>query len=95
MKYFVVDDGDGDMIIPKSVRHIIIDEEAYVGGKKGANGQLRFGNLHIREYDEYYTVHSDKINPRSDRFGQPPVDAPEYLAAILYQFLLELKLVVP
>jgi hypothetical protein len=40
-------------------------------------------NLHIREYDEYYTVHSDKINSRNNPFGQPPVDTPEYLTAVL------------
>ncbi|MFL6508386.1 MAG: hypothetical protein ACJ704_10690 [Nitrososphaeraceae archaeon] len=80
-KYFVVD--DDDMIIPKSVRHLIDDEEMYLGQKKGANRQLHFRNLHIREYDEYYTVHSDKINPRNDPFGQPPVDTPDYLATVL------------
>jgi hypothetical protein len=81
VKYFVVD--DSDMIIPKSVRPIIDYEEMYLGEKKGANRQFRFGNLHIREYDEYYTVRIDKIDPRNDPFGQLLVDAPEYLAAIL------------
>jgi hypothetical protein len=81
VQYFVLD--DNDMIIPKSVRPIIDYEETYLGEKKGANRQFRFGNLHIREYDEYYTVHRDKIDPTKDPFGHLLVDAPEYLAAIL------------
>ncbi|MFL6326488.1 MAG: hypothetical protein ACJ71I_03295 [Nitrososphaeraceae archaeon] len=81
VQYFVVD--GNDMIIPKSVRPIIDYEETFLGEKKGANRQFRFGNLHIREYNEYYTIHRDKIDPRKDPFGHLLVDAPEYLAAIL------------
>jgi hypothetical protein len=82
VKYSVVD-GDDMIIVPKSVRPIIDYEETYLGEKKGANRQFRFGNLHIREYDEYYTVHRDKIDPRKDPLGHLLVDAPEYLIAIL------------
>ena len=72
-----------DMVIPKSVRPIIECGETYLGEKKGANRQFRFGNLHVREYNEYYTVHRDKIDPREDPFKHLLVDAPEYLAALL------------
>ena len=80
MQHFIID--DSDMIIPKSVRPVIEYQETYLGDKKGANRQFRFGNLHIREYDEYYSVHLDKIDPMNDPLGHLLVDAPEYLAAI-------------
>jgi hypothetical protein len=81
VQYFVVD--DSDMIVPKSVRPIIDYDETYLGEKKGANRQFRFGNLHIREYDEYYTVHRDKIDPRKDPLGHLLIDAPDRLVTIL------------
>jgi hypothetical protein len=81
VKYFVLN--DSDMIVPKSVRPIIDYEETYLGETNGAKRQFRIGNLHIREYDGYYTVHRDKIDPRKDPFGHLLVDAPEYLTAIL------------
>jgi hypothetical protein len=81
VQYFVVD--DSDMIVPKSVRPIIDYDETYLGEKKGANRQFRFGNLHIREYDEYYTVHRDKIDPRKDPLGHLLIDAPRHLVTIL------------
>ena len=80
MHNFVVD--DGEMIIPKPVRPMIEYQETYLGNKRGANRQFRFGNLHVREYDEYYSVHLDRIDPRKDPLGHLFVDAPEYLAAI-------------
>lgn len=79
--YYV--DGNANIIVPKSVRPIIDYEETYLGNKKGANRQFRFGSLHIREYDDYYTVHKDKIDPRTDPFGHLLLDAPEYLTGIL------------
>jgi hypothetical protein len=76
-------DGDGSIIIPKSVRPIIDYRETYLGDKKGAKRQFRHGNLHIREYDNHYTIHRDKIDPRTDPLAHLLVDAPEYLIAIL------------
>lgn len=76
-------DGDGNIIIPKSVRPIIDYKETCLGDKKGAKRQFRHGNLHIREYDNHYTVHRDKIDPRTDPLAHLVVDAPEYLVAIL------------
>jgi hypothetical protein len=58
-------------------------DEAHIGDKKGARRQFRLDNLHIREYDDHYTVHRDKIDPRNDPMGHLLVDAPEYLASIL------------
>jgi hypothetical protein len=73
-------DGNGNIIVPKSVRPIIDYKETVLGNKKGAKRQYRYGNLHIREYDDYYTIHRDKIDPRKDPVGHLLADAPEYLA---------------
>ncbi len=73
-------DGDGNIVVPKSVRPIIELKETPFGGKKGARKQFRYGNLHIRDYDTHYTVHVDRIDPRSNPLGHLLVDAPEYLA---------------
>jgi hypothetical protein len=73
-------DGEGNIIVPKSVRPIIDYKETALGDKKGAKRQFRYGNLHIREYDDYYTVHRDKVDPRRDAVRHLLVDAPEYLA---------------
>jgi hypothetical protein len=74
-------DCDGGIIIPKSVRPIITYEQTFFGNKKGGNKQFRYGKLHIREYDEYYVVHMDKVDPRNDPLGHLLIDAPEYLIA--------------
>jgi hypothetical protein len=76
-------DGNANIIVPKSVRPIIDYEETYLGNKEGANRQFRLGTLHIREYDDYYAVHRDKIDPRTDPLGHLLLDAPEYLIDIL------------
>jgi hypothetical protein len=74
-------DGEGSIIVPKSVRPIIDYKETSLGNKNGAKRQFRYGNLHIREYDDdYYTVHRDKIDPREDSSGHLSIDASEYLA---------------
>jgi hypothetical protein len=81
VQHFVSD--ENDIVIPKSVRPIIEYEETHLGERKGANRQFRLGNLHIREYDEHYTAHMDKIDPNKDALGHLLVDAPQYLVAIL------------
>ncbi len=73
-------DGEGSIIVPKSVRPIIDYKETSLGNKNGAKRQFRYGNLHIREYNDYYTMHTDKIDPRKDSLGHLSIDAPEYLA---------------
>lgn len=52
--------------VPKNLRQFMLEgaEETNLGDKKGARKQFRYGNLHIREYDDKFTVHSDKIDPR-------------------------------
>jgi hypothetical protein len=73
-------DGEGNIIVPKSVRPIIEYKETSLGNKKEAKRQFRHGNLHILEYDDHYIVHRDKIDPRRDSLGHLLLDAPEYLA---------------
>ncbi|MGC2667746.1 MAG: hypothetical protein WA220_01025, partial [Candidatus Nitrosopolaris sp.] len=76
-------DGEGSIIVPKSVRPIIDYEETFLGTKKGAKKQFRYGKLQIREYDDYYIVHMDKVDPTKDPIGHLLIDAPEFLAATI------------
>jgi hypothetical protein len=70
--------------IPKEVRHFMLQgvKETVLGQKKGAKKQYRYGNLHIREYDDKYLVHMDKIDPRQDPLGHLIHDAPEILIGV-------------
>ena len=74
-------DGDGAIIVPRSVRPIMDYEETCLGDKKGAKKQFRYGTLHIREYKDYLVVHMDKVDPRKDPLGHLLIDAPEYLVS--------------
>ncbi|MBE43859.1 MAG: hypothetical protein EX285_00265 [Thaumarchaeota archaeon] len=75
---------DGEMEIPKSVRPIMMQgvEETKLGEGNGARKQYRYGNLHIREYDDKYVVHTDKVDPKKDPFGHLIKDSPETLIGI-------------
>ena len=73
-------DGEGSIIVPKSVRPIIDYKETSLSNKNGAKRLLPYGNLHIREYNDYYTAHRDKIDPRKISLGHLSIDAPEHLA---------------
>ena len=76
-------DGDGNILIPKSVRPIMDLGITMLGEKKGCKKQYRYGNLHIREYDSHYSAHLDKVDPRVDPLGHLMVDAPNYLTGLL------------
>jgi hypothetical protein len=76
-------DEQGSIIVPKSVRPIMDYPETVLGDRCGALRQFRLGKLHIREYDNYYSVHTDKISPINDPLGHLIADAPEYLVGIL------------
>ncbi|HEU4482743.1 MAG TPA: hypothetical protein VFR65_06785 [Nitrososphaeraceae archaeon] len=88
MKYI---DGDGNILIPKSVRPIIDYTETNLGSKKGAKKQYRYENLHIREYENYYSVHMDRVDPRIDPLGHLLKDAPEYLTCLMMASTIGLK----
>ena len=70
--------------VPKEIRpFMLVDaEETKLGQKNGADKQYRYGNLHIREYDDKYLIHMDKIDPRKDPLGHLMVDAPEVLIGL-------------
>lgn len=70
--------------IPKEIRPFMLEqaEETMLGQKNGAKKQYRYGNLHIREYDDKYLVHMDKVDPRESPFGHLVADAPEFLFGI-------------
>ncbi len=70
--------------VPKELREFMIDgaEETFLGQKNGAKKQYRYGNLHIREYDDNFLVHTDKIDPRKDPLGHLLSDAPEVLVGL-------------
>ena len=70
--------------VPKELRPFMLDkaEETLLGHKNGANKQYRYGNLHIREYDDKYLVHMDRIDPRKNALGHLVLDAPEILVGL-------------
>ena len=75
--------------VPKELREFMIDgaEETFLGQKNGAKKQYRYGTLHIREYDDNFLVHTDRIDPRQDPLGHLLYDAPEVLVGLGCAFL--------
>ena len=70
--------------VPIEIRPFMLDdaEETTLGQKNGAKKQYRYGKLHIREYDDKYLVHMDKVDPRKDPVGHLIFDAPEVLIGL-------------
>ncbi len=70
--------------VPKELREFMLEEaeETFLGQKNGAYKQYRYGNLHIREYDDKFLLHSDKVDPRKDPIGHLVHDAPEVLIGL-------------
>lgn len=70
--------------VPKEIREFMPDgaQETKLGQKNGAAKQYRYGNLHIREYNDEFLLHVDKIDPRKDPLGHLAADAPEVLVGI-------------
>ena len=70
--------------VPKEIRPFMLEdaEETKLGQKNGANKQYRYGKLHIREYDDKYLIHMDKVDPRKDPLGHLIFDAPEVLVGL-------------
>jgi hypothetical protein len=75
--------------VPKEVRPFMLEvaEQTSLGQKNGAIRQFRYGNLHIREYEDKYLLHMDKADPRKDPLGHLLYDAPEFLIGIASGFL--------
>jgi len=75
----------GDEIeVPKELREFMLEkaEETILGQKNGAEKQYRYGNLHIREYNDKFLVHTDRVDPREDPMGHLVNDAPEVLIGL-------------
>jgi len=70
--------------VPKELREFMLEEaeETFLGKKNGAYKQYRYGNLHIREYDDKFLVHTDKVDPRENPLGHLIHDAPEVLVGL-------------
>ena len=75
---------DDEIEVPKELREFMLEEaeETILGQKNGAQKQYRYGNLHIREYNDKFLVHTDKIDPRVNPLGHLVHDAPEVLIGI-------------
>ena len=73
-----------EIAVPKELREFMLEkaEETFLGQKNGAKKQYRYGNLHIREYEDKFLVHTDKIDPRKDPLGHLLIDAPEVLVGL-------------
>ena len=73
-----------EIMVPKELREFMPEdaEETFLGQKNGALRQYRYGNLHIREYDDKFLIHTDKIDPRKDPIGHLIHDAPEVLIGL-------------
>jgi hypothetical protein len=76
-------DSDGNIIVPKTVRPLMEYEPTILGERKGSLKQYRHGKLHIREYDTYYSVHYDKIDPNNDPVGHIMMDASKYFPSVM------------
>jgi len=70
--------------IPLDLKRVVLmgAEDTKLGDKKGALKQYRKGNLHIREYEDKFTVHTDKVDPREDPMGHLIHDAQEVLIGL-------------
>ncbi len=70
--------------IPKELGPFILEKakETSLGHKNGAKKQYRYGNLHIREYDDKFLVHMDTVDPRKNLLGHLVSDAPEVLIGL-------------
>lgn len=75
---------DDEIEVPKELREFMLEnaKETFLGQKNGAYKQYRYGNLHIREYDDKFLVHTDRVDPRKDPIGHLIHDAPEVLIGL-------------
>ncbi len=75
---------ENEIEVPKELREFMLEEaeETFLGQKNGAYKQYRYGNLHIREYDDKFLLHSDKVDPRRNPIGHLVHDAPEVLIGL-------------
>jgi hypothetical protein len=58
--------------------------ETILGDPDGSLRQFRnsTGLLHIREYKDYFEIHKDRVDPRTDPLGHLLLDSPETILAL-------------
>ncbi len=58
-------------------------EETVLGDRRGAIRQFRNSSgLHVREYEDNFVIHVDKVDPRRNPLGHLVMDSPETILAI-------------
>ena len=75
---------DGEIAISKDVLPDLGDdfEETSFGDTRGASRQFRGkSGVHIREYDDRFVIHVDRVDPRKDPLGHLIRDSPETILA--------------
>lgn len=72
-----------EITVPLGVREFLPHwvHETVLGDARGAQTQYRYGNLHIRKYENCYKIHVDHTDPRKSALGHLVHDAPEFLIA--------------
>lgn len=75
---------DDEIAVPKELREFMPEgaEITRLGKSNGSKRQYRYGNLHIREYEDEFLVHVDRVDPRRDPIGHLIYDAPEVLVGL-------------
>ncbi|MHB1908418.1 MAG: hypothetical protein ACYCQJ_06050 [Nitrososphaerales archaeon] len=66
-------------------------EKTSLGDPRGARAQFRKGNIHIREYEDSFTIHIDRYDPRKRPIAHLLRDAPETVGAFLVSSRLSKK----
>ena len=57
-------------------------QESSLGDARGAKRQFRNGRVHVREYDDSFTIHIDHADPRKHPLAHLLKDSPETLASV-------------
>jgi hypothetical protein len=58
-------------------------EETRLGDPLGAKRQFRNSNgIHVREYEEKFVIHADRVDPRKNLVGHLALDSPETILAL-------------
>lgn len=82
---------DEELSISKEVLQELPEkyEETLLGEQRGAIRQFRGpSGLHVREYNDRFVIHQDKVDPRKDPLGHLLFDAPETTLALATSFCL-------
>ena len=66
-------------------------EKTSLGDPRGARAQFRKGNIHVREYEDSFTIHIDSHDPRKRPIAHLLRDSPETVGAFLVSSKLSKK----